>query len=244
MAVEYAADNASGAYNALYERPATISLLGDVNGCRVLDAGCGNGELTAWLVEQGAIVTAFDVSPVMTDLARRRAGRGATVLVADLAQPLAFAGTGEFDIVVASLVMHYVRDWEAPLAEFHRILAPGGAVVFSVHHPTMDWRISSPEDYFAFKQVTDTWCKGGREFEVSFWRRPLTAMCRSIAASGFIIERLVEPGPSPELAERDPEAYQLIRTEPRFLFFRLAPKAVPQDAPGGALSRRGGDQSL
>jgi hypothetical protein len=41
---------------------------------------------------------------------------------------------------------------------------------------------------------------------------------------GFIIERLVEPEPSPELAERDPETYQLIRTEPRFLFFRLMPR--------------------
>ena len=49
MAVEYAADNAGGAYNAFYERPATISLLGDVQGCHVLDAGCGSGELTRFL---------------------------------------------------------------------------------------------------------------------------------------------------------------------------------------------------
>ena len=136
MAVEYAADNAGGAYNAFYERPATISLLGDMQGCRVLDAGCGSGELTAWLVDHGAIVTAFDVSPGMTDLARQRAGGRANVFVADLSQPLWFAGTGEFDVVVASLVMHYLRDWRAPFAEFRRILAPRGVVVFSTHHPT------------------------------------------------------------------------------------------------------------
>ena len=48
MAAEYSADNADNAFNALYERPATIALLGDVKGRRVLDAGCGSGLLTQW----------------------------------------------------------------------------------------------------------------------------------------------------------------------------------------------------
>ena len=227
MADEYAAHNAVGAYNAFYERPATIALLGDVQGLRVLDAGCGGGELTAWLVDHGAIVTAVDVSPAMAGLARQRTGDGATVLVADIAQRLHFAQTGEFDVVVASLVMHYVGAWEAPLSEFRRILGPQGMVVFSTHHPTMDWQLSSPDDYFAVKQVTESWSVGGREFEVTFWRRPLTAMCQAIASAGFVIERLVEPEPSPDLARRDPEAYQRVRTEPRLSIFPLATVGGP-----------------
>lgn len=55
MAAEYAADNAEGAHNAYYERPATISLLGEVTGLRVPEVGCGAGPLTAWLVDHGAI---------------------------------------------------------------------------------------------------------------------------------------------------------------------------------------------
>ncbi len=42
-----------------------------------------------------------------------------------------------------------------PLAEFHRVLAPQGAVVFSTHHPARDWQLHSPDDYFVIKQVTD-----------------------------------------------------------------------------------------
>jgi ubiquinone/menaquinone biosynthesis C-methylase UbiE len=222
MAAEYAADNASSPYNAFYERPATMALLGKVAGRRVLEVGCGSGILTNWLVDQGATVTAMDVSPAMLDLARRSIGDRADLVVADLAAPLPFE-TSAFDIAVASLVLHYVRDWTASLRELHRVLNPEGLVVFSTHHPTMDWVLNSLDDYFTVKQWTDTWPKGGRAFEVTFWRRPLTAMCEAIADAGFVIERLVEPEPLAELAERDADAYETIRTKPRFLFFRLRP---------------------
>lgn len=223
MALQYSADNTAGSYNAYYERPATIALLGEVQGLRVLDVGCGGGQLSEWLAEQGAVVTAFDVSQAMVDIARARLGDRASVLVADVAEPLFFAGKGEFDLVVVSLVMHYVRDWEEVLTELRRVLSPRGALVFSTHHPTMDWPLSCPEDYFAIKQVTDTWEKAGGEFQVTFWRRPLTAMCEAIFSAGFLIERLVEPEPLATLASHDPASYLELSTRPRFLFFRLRP---------------------
>ena len=221
MAVDYAADNLTGSFNAYYERPATIALAGDVEGLRVLEVGCGAGPLTAWLADQGAAVTAVDVSPAMAQLARERVGQRATVLVADVAEPLSFAADNSFDLVIASLVLHYLKDWETPLREFQRVLAPDGAVVFSTHHPTMDWRLHSPDDYFAIRQVTETWTKGSGQYDVTFWRRPLTAMTDAVASAGFLVERLVEPAPSAELREQDPKAYQQLATAPQFLFFRL-----------------------
>lgn len=223
MAADYAADNQESSTNAYYERPATIELLGDVTGRRVLDAGCGAGPLTEWLADHGAIVTATDVSPAMAEAARRRVGDRATVRVADLAHPLSFAADASFDIVVASLVLHYMRDWEVVLGEFRRVLTPDGVVVFSTHHPAMDWQLLSREDYFVTRQFTETWKKGHGEYEVTFWRRPLTAMTQAIHDAGFVIERLIEPAPLPALADRDPEVYRLLATQPRFLFFRLRP---------------------
>jgi SAM-dependent methyltransferase len=223
VGADYAAHNAVSSWNAYYERPATIALLGQVSGRRVLEAGCGGGELTAWLTEHGATVTAFDSSPVMAGLARERVAGQAEVLVADLAQPLTFAATGSYDLVVASLVLHYIRDWAPVLAEFRRVLTPAGAVVFTTHHPSGDWQLHAPDDYFAVKQVTETWHAGDTEFEVTFWRRPLRSITEAIAAAGFVIERLSEPEPAPGLAERDPRADRIIRTEPCFLFFRLRP---------------------
>ena len=225
MGIAYGAQNNESAFNAYYERPATIALLGDVAGLRVLEAGCGPGALTCWLVDHGASVTAIDVSRQMVRLAADRVGDRARILTADLAEPLTFAADGSMDLVVASLVMHYLADWAAVLAEFHRVLAPGGAVVFSTHHPAMDWLLHSPEDYFAVKQVTETWRVGKEPFEVTFWRRPLTAMTAAIAGSGFVIEQLIEPPPAAELRDRDPAADKKIRTSPRFLFFRLAKRS-------------------
>jgi len=220
FATEYAAKNETGPFNAYYERPAMIALLGDVAGLRVLEPGCGAGPLTRWLVDHGAIVKAFDASHAMVELARSRVGDRADFFVADLAEPLSFAPDGGFDLVVASLVLHYVEHWVPVLQEFRRVLAPGGSVVFSTHHPTQDATVFSPDDYFAIKLVTERWGYGPG-FDVTFWRRPLTAMTGAIAEAGFVISRLVEPEPVPELADVDPELFHRFKTQPQFLFFRL-----------------------
>jgi SAM-dependent methyltransferase len=53
---------------------------------------------------------------------RERANR-----VADLAKPLPFEDAS-FDVIVASLVLHYVRDWAVPLRELRRVRRHDGAV--------------------------------------------------------------------------------------------------------------------
>jgi ubiquinone/menaquinone biosynthesis C-methylase UbiE len=222
MGSAYSSDIEESAFNAYYERPATTDLVGDVSGLRVLEVGCGPGGLTNWLVDHGAAVTAFDVSQEMVRLASSRVGGRATVVKADASEPLTFAADGSMDLVVASLVLHYMEDWTSVLSEMHRVLAPHGAVVFSTHHPTMDWQLHSPENYFAIKQITESWTKGEKTYDVTFWRRPLTAMTLAIYKAGFYIERIVEPEPESVLYELDPGADEKLRTSPRFLFFRLA----------------------
>jgi SAM-dependent methyltransferase len=230
MGAWYGVGNAEGSFNAYYERSATIALLGDVTGLRVLEAGCGPGVLTGWLADSGAAVTAMDVSPEMVRLARDRVGGRARIVLADLSEPLRFAADASVDLVVASLVLHYLADWAGPLAEFHRVLAPGGAVVFSTHHPAMDWQLHSPADYFAVKQVTETWTKDGASFDVTFWRRPLSAITEAISRAGFVIDELAEPAPAAELRQRDPKSDDRIRTSPCFLFFRLVKRSFTPNA--------------
>ena len=58
----YARANETSPYNALYERPAIISLAGDVRGLRVFDAGCGSGAHAAELTARGAAVTGVHLS--------------------------------------------------------------------------------------------------------------------------------------------------------------------------------------
>ena len=103
-------------------------------GRRILDAGCGSGPLFAALRDRGAIVTGFDKSAGMLELARRRLGDDADLQVADLGRPLPFPD-GAFDDVIASLVLHYLEDWGPALAELRRVLKPGGRLIVSVDHP-------------------------------------------------------------------------------------------------------------
>lgn len=222
MATEYSTDNDDGVFNSLYERPAMIAMLGEVADLNILDVGCGAGQLSGALIEAGAGVTGIDVSPGMIEIARDRLGDAASFEVADLAEPLAF-DSESFDLVVASLVMHYISDWVPVLGEIKRVLKPRGALVFSTHHPAMDWRLHSRDDYFAKKQTTETWAKGGRPFEVTTWRRPLREISRELRTAGLLIEVLDEPAPSERLVDVDPEMNDYLTTHPHFLFVRAVP---------------------
>ena len=84
FAEAYSAENEVSLLNACYERPAALALAGDVAGRRILDAGCGSGPLSAALRDRGAVVTGFDSSAGMLELARRRLG-DADLHLADLA---------------------------------------------------------------------------------------------------------------------------------------------------------------
>jgi SAM-dependent methyltransferase len=222
MAADYVAHVETSPYTALYEGPGLQALLPPVAGRRVLDAGCGTGRTSAWLVGQGAELVGVDASPEMVSRARERLP-SATFAIADLADPLPFED-GVFDLAVASLVMHYLRDWVAPLSELRRVLRPGGAFVLSTHHPAMDMELSTSGDYFATELVVDRWSLAGREYDVRFWRRPLSETFRAIAESGFRIDELSEPQPLPECRDRFPDTWERLSRRPQFLFLRLVPR--------------------
>lgn len=193
----YSAENESSLFNAYYERPTMLRLAGEVSGHRILDAGCGSGPLTAALRAKGALVTGFDVSTAMVDLARQRLGEDADVHVADLAAPLPFADA-TFHDVVASLVLHYLEDWAGPLSELRRVLKPRGRVMLSVNHPCA-YPIVYPEaDYFALTQYSEDYTFDGQSAILTFWHRPLHAMTDAFAAAGFRIATVSEPPPAPD----------------------------------------------
>ena len=196
FAEAYSAEAEASLVNAYYERPAILELAGHVAGRRILDAGCGSGPLFAALRERGAIVTGIDSSTKMLELARRRLGAGAALHLADLGSPLPFAGSS-FDDVIASLVLHYLEDWTAPLAELRRVLTPGGRLIASVEHPFQSQLQAGPgADYFATRKWSFEWNLGGHRALISLWHRPLHAMTDAFTSAGFRIAVISEPPPA------------------------------------------------
>lgn len=204
-------------FNAYYERPGMLSLLPNVNDLNVLDAGCGTGKLAEILLERGARVTAFDYNEDFVQRARSRLGSRAAVYQGDLSQPLTFAGDDTFDVVTASLVLHYLKDWSSALREIRRVLKPGGLLVFSTHHPVLTWQMFKLENYHAETLIEDEWENIGR---VQYYHRSLSDISLALSSSGYVIERLLEPQPTEDFRRVNPEGYQKVKTWPWFLLVR------------------------
>ena len=224
LAEGYTAENETSLLNAYYERPATLALAGDVAGRRILDAGCGSGPLFAALRDRGAIVSGIDMSAGMLAQARRRLGADADLRVADLADPLPFPDDS-FDDVIASLVLHYLRDWGPTLAEMRRVLRTDGRLIVSVNHPflvNLMHRQAGPRpDYFERYKWTEDWTMGGQAAQMTFWNLPLHAMTDAFTAAGFRISVINEPHPVPAARELFPDDFHILNTFPSFLFFVL-----------------------
>ncbi|SMD05133.1 class I SAM-dependent methyltransferase [Sporomusa malonica] len=207
-------------FNAYYERPGTLSLLPCVTGKEVLDAGCAAGWYTKWLIDQGANVTALDFSPSMIAMTQKRVGHRAKVVRADLNEPLSFIADKSIDIVVSSLTLHYLKDWNVAMSEFGRILKQSGYLVFSVHHPFMDFTYFNRENYFLTELLEDEWETNKGKVKVQFYRRPLWKIISSVIEAGFTIEELAEPMPTEKFKELQPKIYEKLTRKPHFLFLR------------------------
>ena len=152
-----------------------MSLLPEIEGRRILDAGCGPGIYAAALVGRGATVVACDASAEMVQLARKRVPQ-AEVHQHDLYEPLDFLVDASVDAVVSALVWHYIDNRVAALREFHRVLRDDGRVVISCGHPTDDW-LRHGGSYFTVEEKSEYW----ESLDVTFgsWRMPLPCCATS-----------------------------------------------------------------
>lgn len=218
FARDFDAHAQDSAYNAHYDRPAMLDLLGPVEGLRVLDAGCGSGLYATQLRAGGATVSGFDASADLIEIARQRLGSQVDLRVHDLNAPLDWIPDGSFDRVVMALVLHHLPDPRPALRELHRVLTPDGVLVVSTVHPTADW-LRLGGSYFIDEMVTETWSEG---WLVHVRRAPLEAVLADLTTSGFVIERLIEPRPAATMAQTYPDVHERLSSEPGFVALRLA----------------------
>ncbi|MBL0926952.1 MAG: bifunctional demethylmenaquinone methyltransferase/2-methoxy-6-polyprenyl-1,4-benzoquinol methylase UbiE [Phycisphaerales bacterium] len=109
-------------------RRAAVRMAGVRPADRVLDVACGTGDLTRAFADAGpAEVIGADFTPQMLDIARAKRGRVIEYLEAD-AQNLPFPD-GRFDVVSIAFGIRNVQRPERALAEFFRVLAPGGRLI-------------------------------------------------------------------------------------------------------------------
>lgn len=201
-----------------YERPNVLSLLPNkLAGLKVLDIGCGSGWYAEMLAAADADVTALDASPTMVELTKKRLQGKGQVHLADLEQPLSFLQANSFDLIVAPIVIHYVKDWAPLFLELSRVIKKQGIIVLSTHQPHTEISMFKLDNYYEKVLLTDYWKDIG---EVKYYHHTLHELSAALYQAGFLIERMLEPKALPEMQKQDPELYASVSTRPWLLFVR------------------------
>lgn len=215
------------------------SLLGDIAGKRVLDAGCGEGRFARQLAERGAIVTAFDLSERMIANARKHEAEtplAIEYLIADMTDLSRF-GDGSFDAVISYLSIIDVEDYVSATNEIARALRPDGQFSFSIVHPcfappgaTWEPRVRGTIPIFdkdkLYKKIDNYF--PARELRFKMWptapaetinyHRPLEDYAHTCRDAGFLIRDIAEPVPTDEVVTQRDYMREFLRA-PYFMIF-------------------------
>ncbi|MFV0525123.1 MAG: class I SAM-dependent methyltransferase [Acidimicrobiales bacterium] len=215
--------------------PLVTAALG--SGGRVLDVGCGEGQVARALAAAGCRVVGVDpvADQVTVARARDRAGDGPDHRRVDYARAVAdglpFAD-GSFDAVVASLVFEHIDDVDGAVAEVARVLNGAGRFLFLLNHPLLqtpgsgwidDQIIEPPEQYWRigpYLTEASTVEEVHKGVFVRFVHRPLSRYLNTLARAGLRLVHMDEPAPPPGfLALATP--YRDAATIPRLLALHL-----------------------
>jgi SAM-dependent methyltransferase len=193
---------------------------------RVLDVGCGEGQLSRRAAANGAWTVGVDPTAAQLSAARER-GAGVEY-VRGPAEALPFASES-FDAVVICLTLEHLDPFEPAVHEVARVLVPGGAFACFLNHPLLQapgsgwiddhileeqyWRIGPYlRDDVAMEEVAP----GVR---LPFMHRPLSRYINVMSECGLLVERMDEPPPPPGFLVQAPE-YAEAATIPRLLSVR------------------------
>lgn len=178
----------------------------DMRGMDAVELGCGTGYVSAWMARRGATVTGIDASERQLATARRLAAEHGVplTLVHGDAEATPFE-SASFDFAISEYGAAIWCDPHRWLPEAHRLLRPGGRLVFLGNHPLTT--VCSPWDgspmvrelvrpYFGM-HATD-WREvevdpGGVEFNL-----PISGWFRLFRETGFAVEDYLEPRPGPD----------------------------------------------
>jgi len=192
---------------------------------RVLDVGCGEGQVARHLAAVGIDVIGLDPTSSQVRVARERAGGPQFARARAEALP---CRDGAFDAVLLCLALEHVDAFEAAIDNVARVLEPGGRFVLVLCHPLLqtpgsgwidDHILDPPEQYWRIgpylPEAVNTE-EVERDVFIRFVHRPLHRYVNGMLDVGLTIERLLEPAPPPGFVRRAPE-YQQAETVPRLM---------------------------
>lgn len=164
-----------------------ISMLGDVKGKKILDAGCGASRDASLLAKAGARVTGVDISPKMLELAKKTcAGPDVELYMKDM-QKTSFPDK-EFDIIISIFSVAYKKNLADLLSEFKRVLKENGKLLISTVHPIRKM-MKYTKNYFETGKHWEKWENGMKTFN---YYRTVEEYINTLISQGFVLEEIRE----------------------------------------------------
>ena len=205
--------------------PAVKELLKGCNLQRVLDLGCGTGQLAAELAAMSTKVTAVDVSSRSIGIAKRTCS--------DFVNTSFFLGSVEefadqwndlpFTTAIANMTLMACLDLDSFIEAVSRVVVSKGHLIATITHPSFwpYYRGYANADWFNYAQETVIEAPfkisaESTEYVTTHIHRPLASYISSLFGAGFVVESILEPFPDDTTQTLYPEPWRF----PRFLAFR------------------------
>ncbi|WP_232695693.1 class I SAM-dependent methyltransferase [Brevibacillus daliensis] len=217
--------------NDLIEQPALRSCLPPLKGLKVLDLGCGGGQFARYCMDQGALaVTGVDLSKNMLEYAHTHNDLAGITYIHGALEDIELP-TNYYDLIVSSLVMDYVRDYESVVKKITQALSDRGYFVYSTLHPHITAR-KLVEGWVRDEKGNkhywplDNYLEDGRremylvkDQKATFYHRSMSTAVNTLIKAGLMLHEIIEPTCTPEGLLRQPHQISEIR-RPTFLILK------------------------
>lgn len=196
---------------------------------RMLDLGCGEGQVGRVAAAQGLDVVGLD--PAFTQVALASSRAGGPQYFQGSATDVSLA-TECVDAAVACLVFEHIESIDPVFAELSRVMCSGGTFLLLLNHPLLqtpgsgwidDQVLDPPEQYWRvgpYLSEANTVEEVEQGVFIRFFHRPLSKYLNAAVSAGFRLERMEEPAPPPGFLSRADE-YAAASSIPRLLFLKF-----------------------
>lgn len=214
-------NRSKGGLNAAGEWHQLRKMLPDFHGKRVLDLGCGYGWHCRYAADHGATeVIGIDASTKMIQQAKSMTDQ--PQIHYQVMDMMAIGQLpGHFDVVISSLAIHYVADYDVLVKLIHDKLTSAGKLIMSVEHPIFtaegheEWILDDngqpqywPVDHYfdESKRITDF-----LGHPVQKYHRTLTTYLNTLLNNGFNLDQIIEPTPTNQMLAESQEMRNELR---------------------------------
>lgn len=220
--------------NDLIEIPEIRLMMPDLSGKRVLELGCGAGGNAPFFIEKGAsFYLGTDISVNMINEAKNTFENEKVSFQVLKMEDLSTLQE-QFDVIISSLAIHYVADFDKLCKDVYRLLPKEGYFIFSQEHPIGTGTILNEEcqkedktkigdkEYYLVSNYNENGKRivDWNDCKVVKYHRNFSYLINTILLNQFKIVEFREPTPSEELLKIKPKLKNQF-DKPYFLFVSL-----------------------